>query len=780
MRLQAITLTWFRGAAVHAQLSLGGNSTVVYGVNGAGKSSFVDGIEAVLSGGKLGHLAHEYSGRFQEKGLVNTARPAGQISAVEVTLANGTSETLTWTSGSATKTKQGDTSLDGWDYRRTALRQEELSGFIRATKGDKYGAVLPLLGLAHLETTAENLHKLIKAVERKGDLPSLRAKVATAAERRREVFGEQTSEQLVARLDQLREAYVPSLPKSSLAEVAIAVLGAVEDQIASLSADQRRAAAIGEVGASDLQSRLTKASETAAKIAEVAEPLIREHLDVLGAADRFANAIIGIDALMKCPACGREIEAGEFREHVDGERERLAAAQALFDTHRNAVEEVCEEVGRLRAVIAKEDLAGWLGGLGSSLKEGIAYLSSLSMAELRTKCSTDDLVSMREKVGPLVAQATEDAKTLPPQVQTLVDHQNELRVLFGSIKAGVQRAAVNRADALIALIKGMEAGAREEIAKRARETFGSITADVQRYWKILQPNDVITDIRLVVPDDNDKAVEVALRFHGKAQDSPRLTLSEGQRNALGLCIFLAMANKASDADNPIILDDVVISFDREHRSRVGVLLNEEFATRQLVLLTHDREWFFELQRTLPRKGWGFQRLKPYSTPSTGIKFADHGLDFAGAKARALTEPEEALGNTRRLMDVALGEVAEKIGLSVPHLRGDANDHRTAGQFLVALERAAPKSFRKKSGDGYVSHTEALEAIRRAKPELAIWGNRGTHTFSGSTIEAQDLIAGCEAVLRSFVCESCDTSVGAHEAAQGKVECRCGCLQWRPE
>lgn len=274
-------------------------------------------------------------------------------------------------------------------------------------------------------------------------------------------------------------------------------------------------------------------------------------------------------------------------------------------------------------------------------------------------------------------------------------------------------------------------------------------------------------------------MEVALRFHGKAQDSPRLTLSEGQRNALGLCIFLAMAHKAADKDCPIILDDVVISFDREHRSRVGALLRQEFADRQVVLLTHDREWYFELQRTLPGTHWGFQRLRPFTTPISGITFADHGLDIRAAKARAKTEPEEALGNVRRLMDVALSEVAERIGLAVPHMRGDDNDHRTAGQFLVALERAATKSFRKKAGDAYVPNADALAAIQKTKPELAIWGNRGTHTFSGSTTEAEELIDGCEAVLEAFMCDDCGTPVGVYDSTGAKVECRCGNLQWRP-
>ncbi len=441
---------------------------------------------------------------------------------------------------------------------------------------------------------------------------------------------------------------------------------------------------------------------------------------------------------------------------------------------------MCEELSRLRSIAANEDLTPWREALPTASKEGVDYLLELSVSELRRACRAGDLFELNAKVAPLVAKAAEDAATLPPNVHTLIEEQNQARVLLDSLNATVQRAAIDRADALISLIKRLETGVREEIATRAREIFRSISADIQRYWKFLQPNDKITDVRLVVPGDNEKAVEVALRFHGREQDSPRLTLSEGQRNALGLCIFLAMASKAGDEDRPIVLDDVVISFDREHRSRVGILLQTYFSARQIILFTHDREWYFELQRLLTPKDWSFHRLRPYATPAVGIAFADHGMDIASAKARAKTEPEEALGNIRRIMDVALSEIAERIGLLLPHLRGDENDHRTAGQFLVALERAATRSFKKKSGEVYVQNAEALSAIKKTKPQLALWGNRGTHTFSGSTTEAEELIEGCEAVISAFTCESCRMPLGDYEAKGGKVECRCGALQWRPE
>jgi len=70
-------------------------------------------------------------------------------------------------------------------------------------------------------------------------------------------------------------------------------------------------------------------------------------------------------------------------------------------------------------------------------------------------------------------------------------------------------------------------------------------------WKILHPAEAIEDVRLYVPKDADKAIDIGLKFHGKEQESPRLTLSEGYRNSLGLCIFLAMAKLEAGNDRPV-------------------------------------------------------------------------------------------------------------------------------------------------------------------------------------------------------------------------------------
>jgi hypothetical protein len=345
---------------------------------------------------------------------------------------------------------------------------------------------------------------------------------------------------------------------------------------------------------------------------------------------------------------------------------------------------------------------------------------------------------------------------------------------------------VTRIETLLLFLSRVEASIRDEIRSQAQKIFEEISGDIQRLWDILHPGHQITDVRLNVPQGADKAIDVALKFYGKDQESPRLTLSEGQRNSLGLCIFLAMA-KQSKADTPIILDDVVISMDRGHRSNVALLLEKEFSDRQIILLTHDREWFFELNRFLRRPKWERASLLPWNGPLDGIRLADFSEDFAKARAKVNVDPEDALSNVRRIMDQALAEISERLEVSMPYLRGGDNDHRTAGQFIGRIASQAKKSLYVKDGTAqkgpepsYTKHLGAFAALAAVEPQLAAWANRGTHTFSASPDEAKTLIDNCEAALQAFDCKMCNTPVYyATVTKPDRLQCRCGDIQWRP-
>ena len=56
MKVNNIELSWFRGAGNNISLDTDLKNVVVYGANGAGKSSFADALEYIINNGKVAHL----------------------------------------------------------------------------------------------------------------------------------------------------------------------------------------------------------------------------------------------------------------------------------------------------------------------------------------------------------------------------------------------------------------------------------------------------------------------------------------------------------------------------------------------------------------------------------------------------------------------------------------------------------------------------------------------------------------------------------------------------
>ena len=177
------------------------------------------------------------------------------------------------------------------------------------------------------------------------------------------------------------------------------------------------------------------------------------------------------------------------------------------------------------------------------------------------------------------------------------------------------QSELDNCNTLVELLTSLEKEVRSEIRRQSQMVIDSISKDIGSMWATLHPGEKIENVRLSVPQDQDKAIDVILKFYGKDQDSPRLTLSEGYRNSLGLCIFLAMAKQVVDKERPLFLDDVVVSLDRDHRGMIRRLLEEEFSDRQVIIFTHDKEWYTELRYQLGNNNnWIFKRLLPYDTP----------------------------------------------------------------------------------------------------------------------------------------------------------------------
>ena len=271
---------------------------------------------------------------------------------------------------------------------------------------------------------------------------------------------------------------------------------------------------------------------------------------------------------------------------------------------------------------------------------------------------------------------------------------------------------------------------------------------------------------------------MSLKYYGLDQPSPRLTLSEGHRNSLGLCIFLALVRLRAPTERPIVLDDIISSLDREHRGRVIDLLASDFADRQVLLFTHDHEWFVQLRALLPGKHWTFCKLRSWDSPEVGVRWAGSVTKLEEAREQLDASPEIAASRARASMDEQLQIAAELLELQVPFLRGERNDHRTGAELLKELASSAKKCLRTKSGGDANAPPEPIALWKDAAGRLSTIGNLAAHGGSVSRGDAESLIASCERAIEALRCGACGEPVWFANEAGKRRQCGCGEIGWK--
>src|SRR5262249_15927070 len=126
-----------------------------------------------------------------------------------------------------------------WDYRRTVLRQVEVAAFIHDTKGGKYSALLPLLGLHQMEIAAENLRQVAKAMEGLSKLKEAKSALKQAEAKRKDIFGAESYKKILGRIEALHKKYCADKPAAKDATSLCAnVTSAIETRTAQLSTDE--------------------------------------------------------------------------------------------------------------------------------------------------------------------------------------------------------------------------------------------------------------------------------------------------------------------------------------------------------------------------------------------------------------------------------------------------------------------------------------------------------------------------------------------------------------
>ena len=209
----------------------------------------------------------------------------------------------------------------------------------------------------------------------------------------------------------------------------------------------------------------------------------------------------------------------------------------------------------------------------------------------------------------------------------------------------------------------------KEISAKIREKLQTLLDKLQApmnkiYGAIQGPN--ATTIHLRLPpevDANQQRLNLLIDFAENRSDvQPSGYLSDSQIHSVALALRMA-AIKQFNARAPVMaLDDIVTSYDADHRRTIAGLIATMFPDWQMLLTTHDERFFNYLKDQLEAKTWRFSRIIGLD-PTYGPRFADHKVSDEMIERR-WADGESAANDMRQAEEEWLLGICRDFGVNV--------------------------------------------------------------------------------------------------------------------
>lgn len=378
----------------------------------------------------------------------------------------------------------------------------------------------------------------------------------------------------------------------------------------------------------------------------------------------------GVPAPDVCPVCATPVAdtaAGSpetIREHIAKHLEELAdyaAAKKALDEAKTAAAKAHTQL-----VAALPGLIGLLGDGEAVLKTDlIAYQAGVAGWPQSAVPASADIVPAIAKLLATLDQAIADIASKQGdhtyiKAKAKIDRLLELQA-ERDLGLRTRDELVKLSDALTAQAATVSA----EIRKKVQALLDKLQTPMNDIYKLIQGAGA-TPIRLELPaedDTNQQRLNLLIDFaKNRTGVQPGGYLSDSQIHSLALALRMA-AIKQFNAGAPVIaLDDIVTSYDADHRRTIASLIASRFGDCQIVITTHDERFFNYLKDQLEAKTWHFTRIIGLD-PAYGPRFADHKVSDEMIEAR-WANGQSAANEMRQAEEEWLLGMCRDFGVSV--------------------------------------------------------------------------------------------------------------------
>lgn len=173
-------------------------------------------------------------------------------------------------------------------------------------------------------------------------------------------------------------------------------------------------------------------------------------------------------------------------------------------------------------------------------------------------------------------------------------------------------------------------------------------------------------IRLELPaehETNQQRLNLLIDFaKNRTGVQPGGYLSDSQIHSVALALRMAAIQQFNVGAPIIALDDIVTSYDADHRRTIAGLIATMFGGSQILIATHDERFFNYLKDQLEAKVWHFTWIIGLD-PAYGPRFADHKVSDEMIEAR-WAAGQSAANEMRQAEEEWLLGVCRDFGVSV--------------------------------------------------------------------------------------------------------------------
>lgn len=712
-KIKSINITGIRGVRERLNLFPDSKSLLIYGDNGTGKSSITDAVEWFYNN-SIEHLKSEEVGGKGKNALRNVFLHPSDEAKIEIhysdkLLDNGKSINNVLKTLDSNSSKEFASYFTQSQSENLILRYRDLVQFIIATKGDKLKHLQNIIGFSQVQEL-RSLLKLVGGRITKGIKASgFNSKRSAQQEILLECFGQNitSSKQF---FETARKVIAPlklEMEVKSYKDVKIA-LRSIETNVDTKAVEQiafhNKVADI----LADLETEISK-------IHHLCKDYYKSFITIRNDADKISK--LQLVALLSegLKVLKHDIVKDNFCPLCQQEKDKLKLVQEL-----NQRVEDLEEIE-----VEQYKLNGECEELTKLLRTNYTIISGLLKEKHLTETENETTKNKIEQIQDSITIIGEDLKkdifsTEPLKELSLIkfdvqeierlitDAKSKSKALSDSIKENKQlhiHTKLTRAlDAYLAhskLEREEETLTKQKVTlealytdfikrqEEALESFLTTFSDkINSYYIEMNPNEQVQDIHLVpIKDKNAElsGITIEYKFYNERQTPPLALLSESHINCLGLAFFLASVQAFNKENHFFILDDVISSFDSTHRMRFIRLLTSRFSDYQIILLTHENNFFDLVAMEAKRNNWLIKSLS--WTAEKGTTFETPLIDLrTKIEDKFKAKNIDGLGNDiKRYGERQLKQIAYNIEAGFAFHFNDTNEERMMNELLSSVQ-----------------------------------------------------------------------------------------------